>query len=96
MLLPPISIVIPVLNEAQDIEASLTHLAPLRQRGVEVIVVDGGSHDDTAARATPLADLVIHAPCGRARQMNAGAAIAQGKLYCSYMPTPLCRPMPMV
>jgi rSAM/selenodomain-associated transferase 2 len=80
MTLRPISIVVPVLNEAQDIEATLTHLAPLRQRGVEVVVVDGGSHDDTVARATPLADLVVHAPCGRARQMNAGAAIAQGKL----------------
>ena len=80
MTLPPISIVVPVLNEGQHIECTLTLLGPLRERGVEVIVVDGGSNDDTVARATPLADLVIHAPCGRARQMNAGAAIAQGKL----------------
>jgi glycosyltransferase involved in cell wall biosynthesis len=42
-----------------------------------VIVVDGGSHDDTLARARPLADRVIGAARGRASQMNAGAAIAR-------------------
>lgn len=72
------SIVIPVLNEAAGIAHTLTALASLRTRGVQVIVVDGGSTDGTVALATPLADSVIAAPCGRARQMNAGAALAMG------------------
>lgn len=73
-----ISIIIPCLNESTRIAATLTHLAPLRTRGAEVIVSDGGSSDDTAARAVPLADAVIVAPRGRAAQMNAGAARARG------------------
>lgn len=73
-----LAIVIPALNEAQTIGATLASLAPLRARGHEVIVADGGSEDGTAALAAPLADLVIAAPRGRARQMNAGAAAAQG------------------
>jgi rSAM/selenodomain-associated transferase 2 len=72
----PLSIVVPVLNEAAGIADTLQALAPLRARGAEVIVVDGGSRDDTVARATPLADHVIDGPRGRARQMNAGAARA--------------------
>ena len=73
-----LSIVMPVLNEAADIEAALKALAPLRARGVEVIVADGGSKDGTADLARPLADQVLTAPRGRALQMNAGAAAAQG------------------
>ncbi len=73
-----LSIVMPVLNEAAGIEAALRALAPLRLRSVEVIVVDGGSHDGTAALARPLADHVLVAPRGRATQMNAGAAAASG------------------
>ncbi|MFT3957153.1 MAG: TIGR04283 family arsenosugar biosynthesis glycosyltransferase [Piscinibacter sp.] len=73
-----LSIVVPVLNEAAGIEASLRALAPLRERGAELIVVDGGSADDSAARARPLADRVVDGPRGRARQMNAGAASASG------------------
>jgi rSAM/selenodomain-associated transferase 2 len=68
-----LAIVVPVLNEAATIEAALRRLAPLRARGARVIVVDGGSSDDTAARAAPLADRVLTAPRGRALQMNAGA-----------------------
>jgi rSAM/selenodomain-associated transferase 2 len=68
-----LAIVVPVLNEAATIEAALQRLAPLRGRGARVIVVDGGSSDDTAARAAPLADRVLTAPRGRALQMNAGA-----------------------
>ncbi len=71
-----LSIVVPVLNEAAGIEATLRALAPLRERGVEVIVVDGGSRDDTVALARPLADHIVDGPRGRARQMNAGAAVA--------------------
>ncbi len=73
-----LSIVMPVLNEAGQIEAALTALAPYRARGVEVIVVDGGSSDNTVALARPLADKVLSGPRGRALQMNAGAAAATG------------------
>jgi rSAM/selenodomain-associated transferase 2 len=73
-----LSIVIPALNEAGGIGAALAALAPLRARGHEVIVVDGGSEDDTRALAAGLADRVLQAPRGRASQMNAGAAVATG------------------
>ena len=72
------SIIIPVLNEAANIVAALQALSPLRARGVELIVVDGGSADGTAALARPLADFVIASARGRATQMNAGAALARG------------------
>ena len=75
-----LSIVIPVLNEAAGIEAALQALAPLRARGVEVVVVDGGSSDATADLVRPFADRVLSAPRGRAMQMNAGAAAATGDL----------------
>ncbi len=75
---PVLSIVVPVLDEAAGIEPVLAALQPLRARGVELIVVDGGSRDGTPALAAPLADAVIDAPRGRARQMNAGADIARG------------------
>lgn len=73
-----VSVVIPALNEAGVIAQALQALAPLRARGHEVIVVDGGSEDGTLEIAAPLADRVIVAPRGRARQMNAGAAAATG------------------
>lgn len=74
-----LSIVVPVLNEAEGIEAHLALLAPLRARGAEVIVVDGGSTDATPELAAALADRVLDAPLGRAAQMNAGARAAQGE-----------------
>ncbi len=73
-----LSIVIPVLDEETEIAGALAALAPLHARGVEVVVVDGGSRDQTMAIARPLADRVIMAPRGRAAQMNAGAAAANG------------------
>jgi rSAM/selenodomain-associated transferase 2 len=73
-----ISIIVPVLDEAPGIEAALGALQGLRGRGHEVIVVDGGSADSTAALARPLADQVLSAPRGRAAQMNAGARAAGG------------------
>ncbi len=73
-----LSVILPVLDEAPGIEATLARLQGLRAQGHEVIVVDGGSQDDTAARSSPLADCVLVASRGRARQMNAGAAAARG------------------
>ncbi len=73
-----LSIVVPVLDEAAGVGDVLGRLAPLRERGAEVLVVDGGSRDDTPALARAHADRVIAAPRGRAAQMNAGAATATG------------------
>ena len=75
-----LSIVMPVLNEAAGIVATLEALAPLRTRGAEVIVVDGGSSDDTPELARPLADRVLASSRGRAVQMNAGASVADGDI----------------
>lgn len=75
-----LSVIVPVLNEAAGIGAALTSLATLRDAGVEVIVVDGGSTDETVALARPLADRVVVAARGRAAQMNAGAAQARGEV----------------
>src|ERR1700745_471634 len=76
--MPALSIIIPVLDEAAGITEEIAALAPLRARGVEIIVVDGGSRDPTGEKARPLADVVITAPRGRGSQMNAGAAAAHG------------------
>lgn len=78
---PPchVSIVVPVLNEAERIAGFLAHV---RQRapGAEIVVADGGSRDGTPERVAPLADWVLRAPRGRASQMNAGAAAARGEV----------------
>jgi rSAM/selenodomain-associated transferase 2 len=75
-----LSIVVPALDEAAGIAAALEPLAPLRAAGHEVIVVDGGSSDATAAVAARFADRVLAAPRGRASQMNAGAGVAAGEV----------------
>jgi len=74
-----LSVVMPVRNEAEGIAQALAPLQALRDQ-LEIIVVDGGSEDDTAALAAPLADKVLASPPGRARQMNAGAAAATGEV----------------
>ncbi|TDX28344.1 glycosyl transferase family 2 [Modicisalibacter xianhensis] len=50
---PLLSFIVPVLNEASTIQACLTALLPLWICGVEIVVVDGGSDDDTVALARP-------------------------------------------
>jgi rSAM/selenodomain-associated transferase 2 len=76
-----LTIVIPVLDEATIIAATLQSLAALRARGAEVIVVDGGSGDGSAALARPLADRVIAGPRNRGAAMNAGAALGSGDMF---------------
>jgi rSAM/selenodomain-associated transferase 2 len=74
-----LAVIVPVLDEAEQIESCLAALADLRQRGAKVIVVDGGSGDATVRLAAPLCDRVIAAPRGRALQMNAGARCEQAR-----------------
>lgn len=75
-----ISIIIPALNEAEGIVATLQPLQALRQRGHEVILADGGSTDTTVLLAGPWVDQITHSPCGRALQMNTGAQTAHGQI----------------
>lgn len=77
---PALSVIIPVLNEAAGIAAALMALSPYRARGVELIVVDGGSADETVTLAETLADHVLSARRERAAQMNCGAAAARGEV----------------
>jgi rSAM/selenodomain-associated transferase 2 len=74
-----LSIVIPVFNESDQVEHCLKMLQNLRVKGHEVIVVDGGSHDNTVSLASPLCDLVVRSKKSRATQMNAGAVKATGE-----------------
>ena len=73
-----LSIIIPTLNEADNIGDVLTRLQPMRARGAEVIVVDANSTDATHHIAMSLADHVLTSERGRATQMNAGAKEASG------------------
>ncbi len=73
-----ISIVIPVLNEAHQLSKVLHALK--QAPDIEIIVVDGGSQDQTLAIANASGVKVIQSPIGRADQMNAGAAKATGDI----------------
>ena len=75
---PALSIIIPVLNEANGIVQVLERLQEFRRQGAEVVVVDGGSTDGTAELARSLADCVTTSLRGRSLQMNTGAARAAG------------------
>ncbi len=73
-----ISIIIPVLNEAAALPKTLTSI----QKGsnIEIIVVDGGSEDETVAIAQSYGITALSSPPGRATQMNNGAAVATGDI----------------
>jgi len=71
-----LSVIVPTLDEEATIASTLAHAR--RPGDVELVVVDGGSRDETVNVARPLADRVLDAPRGRAAQMNAGAAAARG------------------
>src|SRR6516165_1941721 len=84
-----LSIIIPTLNEAEAIVPTLASLQSFRGQEIEIIVVDGGSTDDTLHLTRPLADRIAAARRGRASQMNAGAAIARGVLLFLHADTQL-------
>ena len=75
-----ISIIIPTLNERDTLPITLKQLQAFRQTRIEIIVVDGGSNDDTISIASTLADKIFSADKGRAHQMNAGAEKATGEV----------------
>lgn len=72
-----ISVIIPALNEQNNIERTLRPL--ITKQNIEVIVVDGGSTDGTVSIAKALGATVVGSAPGRARQMNAGARLAEGE-----------------
>lgn len=74
-----LSIIVPILDEAANLPALLAHLAPFFARGCEIILVDGGSGDESVLIAGRSGFRVMGADRGRARQMNAGAAVARGQ-----------------
>jgi rSAM/selenodomain-associated transferase 2 len=80
VILKKISVIIPTLNETEQIQHCLASVQSLRRNGHEVIVVDGGSEDETCSQVKDLADKVIHHSRGRATQMNAGARAACGEI----------------
>ena len=75
-----LSVIIPALNEASHIATTLSLLQPMRRRGVEIILVDGGSEDNTIQRAKNQVDKILTGRRGRARQMNLGAQAASGEV----------------
>ncbi len=74
-----ISVIIPTLNEAKSIEQTILDLNKHNQ--MEIIVVDGGSRDATAEIAKTAGARVMTAGPSKARQMNAGAAMATGDIF---------------
>ncbi len=75
---PKLSVIIPTLNEAQSISATLDAVAGVRG-GVEIIVVDGGSTDGTAELVRRRGVRVIEGGRGRGRQLHEGARVARGR-----------------
>ena len=72
-----VSVIIPALDEASAIGATLDDLARHHDAD-EVVVVDGGSHDATRTIAAERGARVVRSAPGRARQMNEGARHAHG------------------
>ncbi|MBI4323711.1 MAG: TIGR04283 family arsenosugar biosynthesis glycosyltransferase [Chloroflexi bacterium] len=73
-----VSVIISALNEAAYLTAALQSVRAGSPH--EIIVVDGGSTDDTRNLAQSAGATVIQSRSGRARQMNAGAARATGSV----------------
>ena len=77
-----ISIIVPAKNEAKNIYKNLSHLQELRKHNIcEIILVDGGSTDNTIKVANNLVDHVLKTRPGRAIQQNIGASIARGNIF---------------
>jgi rSAM/selenodomain-associated transferase 2 len=75
---PLISIIIPTLNEAENLGTTLTNAQ--KGKGVEIVVVDGGSSDGTDGLAKSFGVRLLVTAAGRANQANAGALVAKGTI----------------
>lgn len=75
-----LSIIVPILNEAEALPALLAHLSPLAHHDTQVLFADGGSRDDSVDIAEQAGFIVVRAARGRASQMNAAAAVADGDI----------------
>lgn len=76
-----ISVIVPVLNEEVNLSRISGHLQSICDQGHEVIIVDGGSVDNTLTIAYEITDKVIISKAGRALQMNIGASVATGDVF---------------
>ncbi len=86
-----LSVVVPVLNEAASLDVFLTELCQRLPAGAEVIVVDGGSSDNSRAIVESRPVRLVQSERGRARQMNAGARHASGH-YLMFLHADTCLP----
>lgn len=75
-----LSIIIPVLNEEENLKVLLPYLKKNAFDANEIIVVDGGSQDATSLIAQNEKAKIIASDKGRAKQMNAGAKVATGEI----------------
>ena len=75
-----ISVIIPTYNEADNIQLTIERLNLYKSSDIEIIVVDGGSEDETMAIAAQCGAKVLASNPGRASQMNTGATIAHGTI----------------
>jgi len=76
---PFVSVIIPVLREAHQLDSLIDHLCQIADGlPVEMIVVDGCPDGESIKAITREGVTLLTAPAGRARQMNAGAAVAKG------------------
>lgn len=79
--MPRLSIIIPTLNESVSINNTLANLLPLIKDGHEVIIVDGGSTDQTVSICKQYTGKVFSSDQGRAKQMNLGAKHASNDIF---------------
>lgn len=76
---PEISIIIPALNEEENLRETLESLQPFR-RDAEIILVDGGSRDRTVLIAQEFSIKILHSAPGRGTQLKMGGAAARGNI----------------
>lgn len=76
-----LSVIVPMLNEQNSLPELLVHLSSLQAEhpALGIVLVDGGSHDESVAMAEAAGFRVVHSSRGRARQMNAGAQASYGE-----------------
>jgi rSAM/selenodomain-associated transferase 2 len=92
---PELSVIVPVLDEAEALPPLLDALREQIGVALEMIVADGGSRDSSVERARAHGAHVVQAPRGRARQMNAAAAVARGE-YLLFLHADSSLPSPVL